>query len=140
MTMNSKTFNLLASMALAMGALATGCAEFGLKPGLPADEVVRQRAQLWADNLRADNIEGAWALSSPSYRQFSTWKQYYTFVQGSGRWTSATVDTVHCSEDVCEVSVMVKYEVKHMNMTNERALDYKWVKVDGDWWLHVPAK
>ena len=112
----------------------------GLKPDGPADEVVRQRAQLWADNLRAGDIEGAWALTSPTYRQFSTWKQYYPFVQGSGNWTGATVDTVQCNEDVCDVSVMIEYEFRAKKIANKHALDYKWIKVDGDWWLHVPAK
>lgn len=141
MRSSSKTTSLLACMATAViVTLAAGCADLGMKPDLAADEAVRQRAQLWADNLLVDDIEGAWALTSPSYRQFTTWKQYYPHVQGSGRWTSATVGTVQCTEDVCEVSVMVEYEVKQMQMTNKRALDYKWIEVDGDWWLHVPAR
>ena len=141
MRISRKTGSLVVNMGMAvMITLATGCAEMGLKPDGPADEVVRQRAQLWADNLRAGDIEGAWALTSPSYRQFSTWKQYYPFVQGSGHWTSATVDTVKCTEDVCDVSIMIEYELRNLKVANKRALDYKWIEVDGDWWLHVPAK
>jgi hypothetical protein len=139
--MNNRSLNFLSKTALAViVAFASGCAELGLRSNLPPEEVVRERAQTWADELLAGDIEGAWALTSPSYRQFSSWKQYFTFVQGSGRWTSATVDSVKCAEDVCDVSLMVEYEVKRMGMTNRRGLDSKWVKVDGDWWLHVPPK
>jgi hypothetical protein len=139
--MSNRILNFFARMALiSMVFAAGGCAELGLRSNAPPEEIVRERAQSWADNLLAGNIEGAWALTSPSYREFTTWKQYYTFVQGSGRWTSATVDSVKCSDDVCDVSIMVEYQVKRMHMGNQRDLDYKWVKVDGDWWLHVPAK
>jgi len=139
--MNNKIRKLLLRMGLVViVAAVTGCAGIGAQWNLPPEEAVRLRAQAWADDLMAGDIEGAWALTSPTYRQFSTWKQYYTFVQGSGRWTSATVDSVQCVEDVCDVRLMIEYDIKRMNMTNRRPLDYKWVKVDGDWWLHVPAK
>ncbi len=139
--MNNRNLYFLAKTALAVIiTFASGCAELGLKANLPPEEVVRERAQTWADELLAGDIEGAWALTSPSYRQFSTWKQYYRSMQGSSNWTSATVDSVECTEDVCDVLLMVEYELKTMKMTNRRALDYKWIKAGGDWWLHVPAK
>lgn len=139
--MSSKNLNFLARMALVvLITVACGCAELGMQSNMPPDQVVRQRAQAWADSLLAGDIEGAWKLTSPSYRQFSSWKQYYNFVQGSGRWNSATVDSVQCVEDVCDVSVMVEYEIKRMGVTNQRDLEFKWIKVDGDWWLHVPPK
>ncbi len=141
MAISSKTLALLVNAALALiVTVVAGCADLGMKPDMPADEAVRLRAQAWADNLRAGDIEAAWAVTSPSYRQFSTWKQYYPHVQGSGNWTSAVVDSVQCTEDVCDVSVMVEYELKTLKLSNRRALDYKWVRVDGEWWLHVPAK
>jgi len=139
--MSNRNLNLFGIMALTVMVIAAGgCGKLGLRSNLPPEQVVRERAQSWADNLRTGNIEGAWALTSPNYRQFSTWQQYYALVQGSGRWTIATVNSVKCAEDVCDVSVMVEYEVKRMNIRNKRDLDYKWVKIDGDWWLHVPAK
>ena len=139
--MNSKNLNFMASMAVAVIVIvASGCEELGKRWNMPVDEEVRLRAQAWADHLIAGDIEGAWALTSPSYRQFSTWQQYNPRVQGSSNWTSATVDSVRCTEDVCDVSVMVEYELRTMKMSNRRPLDYKWVNVSGDWWLHVPAK
>jgi hypothetical protein len=141
--MSSRNLNFFARLAVAgIVIAAAGCAELGLRSNLSPEGVVRERAQAWADNLMAGNVEGAWALTSPSYRQFSTWQQYFTVVQGSGRWKSAKVDSVKCveAEDVCDVRILIDYEVKSMHMTNQRDLEYKWVKVDGDWWLHVPAK
>lgn len=120
--------------------LAVGCAELGVKPSVSPEDAVKSRAQAWADALRAGQLQAAWEFTSPHYRQFSTSKDYSRFVLGSGRWTSAVVDSVECKEDVCNVVIVVEYEIKLMKMTNRRPLDYKWVLLDGEWWLHVPAK
>jgi hypothetical protein len=127
-------------LAMTMLVLASGCGDFGGKPHLPPDEAVKARAEAWADALLAGDLQGAWAYTSPNFRQFSSAKDYSRFVLGSGRWTSAVVDTVHCADDVCEVTIIIEYDIKRMKMTNRRPLDYKWVLVDGDWWLHVPSK
>ncbi len=139
--MNSKNLNLLASVGLAViVSVATGCAGLGMKSNLPPDEVVRERAQAWADDLLAGKVEGAWALTSPSYRQFASAEQYKAQVAGSRRWTSAVVNSVKCAEDVCDVGLLVDYHVQRLGMSNQSMLEQKWVQVDGDWWLHVPAK
>lgn len=120
--------------------LVAGCAEFGMNSNRTPDAVVKSRAQAWADALLAGDLAAAWAFTSPNYREFSTSKDYSRFVLGSGRWTSAVVNSVQCEEEVCTVSILVDYEIKLMKMSNQRSLDYKWVLVDGEWWLHVPAK
>lgn len=140
--MTTKYLRFLARMSLALAVvlLAAGCAEFGAKSHLPPEEAVRLRAQAWADALLAGDLQGAWAYTSPHYRQFSTSKDYSRFVLGSGRWSSAVVDSVRCTEDVCDVKIIVEYEIKLMKMANRRPLDYKWVLVDSEWWLHVSSK
>jgi hypothetical protein len=128
------------SLALSILFLAAACAEIGTKSSSSPEEAVRLRAQAWADALLAGDLQGAWAYTSPHYRQFSDSKDYSRFVLGSGRWSSAVVDSVVCAEDVCDVTIMVEYEIKLMKITNRRPLDYKWVLVDSEWWLHVSAK
>jgi len=120
--------------------LAIGCANSGVKGDLPPEEAVKLRAQAWADALLAGDLQKAWEFTSPNYRQFSSSKDYSRFVLGSGRWKSAVVDSVECAEEVCDVTVTIEYEIKVMKINNRRPLDYKWVLVDGEWWLHVSAK
>ena len=128
----------LAAVAVCV-ALSGGCAGFG-KPDLPPEEEVRLRAQAWADALMARDLSGAYAYTSPNYRQYASSGSYNVFVGGSTSWTSAVVDSVRCQEEVCDVRVMVEYRLPQYKVSNRRPLDYKWLKVDGDWWLYVPAK
>ena len=121
-------------------ALASGCASLGKQQDLPPEEAVRLRAQAWADALMARDVAGAYAFTSPNYRQFSSAKGYNVNVAGSGNWTSAVVDSVQCTEEVCDVRVMVEYTLRQYKMSSRRPLDYKWVRAEGDWWLYVPAK
>jgi len=139
--MSRRKLKLLGLAAVAVYVvLSSGCAQFGKKPDLPPEEAVRLRAQAWADALLAGDLQGAYALTSPTYRQFASAGLYNVLVAGSANWTSAVVDSVYCEEDVCDIRVMVEYQLKQYNMTNRRPLPYKWVKVGGDWWLYVPAK
>jgi hypothetical protein len=139
--MSSKKRKLLTRMALAViVTVASGCAELGKRFNMPADEEVRLRAQAWADDVLAGDVESAWALTSPAYRQFSSAQRYKGEVAGTGRWTRAVVESVHCSEDACDVGLMVDYSIKRYNITNQRVLEQKWILVDGDWWLYVPVK
>lgn len=140
--MTSKPLKLLAkaAIAIAIALLVAGCAKYGAQSQLPPEESVKLRAQAWADALLAGDLQGAWAYTSPNFRQFSTSKDYSRFVLGSGRWTSAVVDSVTCAEEACDVRIVIEYEMKRMKMTNRRPLDYKWVWVDSEWWLHVPSK
>jgi hypothetical protein len=139
MTSQYRGFLSGAGLALILGFVG-GCASVGTQSQLPPEEIVRLRAQAWADDLRAADIEGAWAFTSPTYRQFSTADQYHFLVLGSARWTSAVVDSVKCAEDVCDVGIMVEYHIPRLKLSNRRVLEYKWVEAEGDWWLHVPSK
>lgn len=139
--MSSKKHRFLGLAAIAVCvALSSGCANVGKKPDLPPQEAVRLRAQAWADALMAGDLQGAYAFTSPNYRQFASAGRYNMHVAGSSNWTSAEVDSVQCDEEVCDVRVMVEYRMAQYNMTNRRPLPYKWLRVEGDWWLYVPAK
>ena len=121
-------------------AFASGCAGLGKQEDLPPEEAVRLRAQAWADALLARDLAGAYAFTSPNYRQYASPGSYNMFVGGSASWTSAVVDSVQCEDEVCDVRVMIEYRLPQYKVSNRRPLDYKWLKVDGAWWLYVPAK
>ena len=136
---NGRTRNLLAAIGLlAVTAGMIGCAATGVQA--PPEEAVRLRAQAWADELLARDFQGAWEFTSPSYRQFTPVDKYKVRVLGSSRWTSAKVYSVSCEEDVCNVTLEVEYKIPRLNMNNKRALEYKWLETEGNWWLHVPPR
>ena len=106
----------------------------------PPEEVVRERAQAWADALLAKDLSSAYAFTSPVYRQFATVGQYHSRVAGAANWLSALVETVQCREEVCDVRLRVEYEIKARQLRNSRPMDYKWIRNDAQWWLYVPPK
>ncbi|MFT4519771.1 MAG: hypothetical protein ACI9JM_002168 [Halioglobus sp.] len=118
-------------------ALVSGCASLG--DNMPPEEAVTVRAQAWADAVLARDLDAAWEFTTPNYRKNTSVQLYSGEVAGSRRWTAVKVGSVDCEVDVCEVRVMVDYTVKRLKMSNSRPLDYKWLLVDGRWWLHVPA-
>ena len=116
-----------------------GCAEESPPQPATPEEVVRERAQSWADALLAKDLEAAYQFTSPNYRQFSAVGKYHARVAGAGNWREAEVTGVDCSEQTCEVEMIVKYYIPQMKMVNETRLEYRWVQLDGEWWLYVPA-
>ncbi len=128
---------LVAVPMLAM--LLSGCGDHNAEPMAP-EETVRVRAQGWLDALLNGDLEGAYAYTSPSFRQFATAGRYHARVEGAASWDTAVVDKVVCDGPACEVRIIVEYEIKRMGVRNRRPLDYKWIEVEGEWWLFVPAR
>jgi hypothetical protein len=127
--------------AVAMAGLAlvlSACSERQSSSPEQVEGVVRERAQAWADALIAGDLEGAYALTSPNYRQIATSGAYHARVAGSAGWDKAQVDEIQCSDIVCKVKYLVEYRVDHMKVDVRRPLDYKWVEFEGEWYLYVP--
>jgi hypothetical protein len=89
--------------------------------------------------LLGKDLDGAYAFTSPVYREFAKPGHYHARIAGAGNWTSAEVEKVECQEDYCQVRMIVEYEIKHMKVHNRRPLDYRWIEVDDQWWLYVPT-
>ena len=104
------------------------------------EDIVKERAQSWADALLRKDLDSAFALTSPTYREFAKPGHYHARIAGAGNWTTAEVDRVTCEEGFCNVRMVVEYEIKHMQVKNRRPLDYRWAEVDGEWWLYVPTR
>lgn len=133
--MNPSNQKCVGVIALVAGFLMSGCA--GLGQEKTAEEQVRERAQAWADALLDNDLEGAYAYTSPNYRDFATVGAYHARIVGAGRWRTAEVTNVECSEDVCDVRLTLEYYARQVNVEVRRPRSYKWVKTDGQWWLYV---
>mgnify|MGYP001821925323 CR=1 FL=1 len=81
-----------------LAASVMGCAEESSPPNPTPEELVRERAQAWADALLAKDLEAAYQFTSPNYRQFSAVGKYHARVAGAGNWREADVTEVDCSE------------------------------------------
>lgn len=136
--MNRKQIGTIAFTLVVL--FAEGCAPTDRKLNLPPEEAVGLRAQAWADALLAGDLEGAYELTSPNYRQVASIGQYHARVQGTGVWDKADVSSVSCEEQVCTVKLSVEYSSRSRDMTIQRPREYKWVKGGGQWWLYVSAK
>lgn len=134
--MKRSTVKPIAGLGLALAALLSGCA--GLGTDRPAEEVVRERAQAWADELLEGDLEGAYRYTSPTYRSYASVGAYHARVQGTSRWDKAEVQTVECpTERLCEVTFVLEYPGVHGKGTVRRSRSYKWVESKGRWWIYV---
>ncbi|MAT91729.1 MAG: hypothetical protein CME59_03940 [Halioglobus sp.] len=128
-----------AALVALQALLLAGCASFG--DNRPAQEVVRERAQAWADALLDGDLQGAYDLTSPNYRRYSRVGAYNARVEGAARWDAATVRDVVCpEEDLCEVTYLLEYRIKQADIDMRRPRTHKWVKTEGQWWLYVPPR
>ena len=104
---------------------------------LPPEEIVKERAQARLDELVINgSVAGALAYTTPQYQKMTTPERYHTRVQGAGMWTEAVVEQVGCEEDICNVKVIVTYQVPRTKTYNTTRLDERWIRIDNQWWLY----
>ena len=126
---------LAAGLVLVLG----GCAALGVD-NRPADQIVAERAQAWADALLVDDHEVAYEYTNPGYRQFASPDKYHARVAGTSRWESAEVREVTCEESACTVRMVVGYRGYKNTVDVVRSREYRWVLSEGRWWLYVAAR
>ena len=106
------------------------------------EEIVSERAQTRLDLLIEEkDLEKAYKkYTTPAYRDRTTLAYYQTRWLGTANWLEAKVsdETVSCTDDVCEMKVLVTYKVgiKGVKLESTRAMDEKWVKVDNKWYIY----
>lgn len=99
------------------------------------EDVVKERSQARLDALLAGDIAKAWTYTTPSYRERADHRAYTALVAGSVNWTRASVDSVSCAEEACDVTTMISYKLRKPRIENTRPLEERWIKVDGQWWI-----
>lgn len=113
-----------------------GCASVG-QSGSDNERQVRERAAERWNLLIAGKLDDAYAYLSPGTREIQTLDLYKVRIK-PGRWKKATVDSVSCQQDRCDVVVLVEYDYKAMKSMETR-LEEVWLKDGGKWWF-VPKK
>ncbi|MDP2827027.1 MAG: hypothetical protein Q8O37_00310 [Sulfuricellaceae bacterium] len=114
----------------------TGCASLE-QGGLNGERQVRDLAsERWAA-LIAGKMDDAYQYLSPATRETQSLELYKSRTR-PGRWKKATVDSVVCAQDKCDVVVLLEYSYKDMKSIESR-LEEAWLLNGGKWW-YVPRK
>jgi hypothetical protein len=115
-----------------------GCAGMAAKPetALP-QEAVAKRAQARWDALIKSDLDAAYGYLSPGTRSVMSLDLYKAKIR-PGMWKKASVESVTCERDRCDIRVMVEYDFRELKSI-VRPLEEVWMEADGEWW-HVPRK
>lgn len=128
--------------ALALGLGVAGCAATGdgsspaAMAGEPEKVVAELAAARW-DALIKRDFPKAYAYLSPGTRDRLSLQAYSDRIRG-GSWKKASVDSVSCKRDQCNVQVALEYSYRDMKSIETR-LNENWLQQDGKWWF-VPQK
>ena len=125
----------MAALAMACAAFAlSGCA--ALSPSTPEEIVQKRAAEYWKARVTG-NLDKAYALSTPAYRQLRTPAQFKMQFGAGVSVQSAEVTKVSCKAEKCttQIRLDVKPVIMALNLgTISTYLDEIWVLEDGKWW------
>jgi len=115
-----------------------GCVGAGVKPGanLPQDVVAKKAQSRW-DALIKGDLETAYNYLSPGTRNVMSLDLYKAKIR-PGMWKKASVDSVACEMDHCDVVIMIEYAYRGVKSL-ARPLNETWLQDDNGWWF-VPRK
>lgn len=121
-------------LGMVISSCVTGCASLGLFQ--TPEERVEQRAQERLDALMARDMEKAFSFLSPAYRKTTTWQRYSGKYAGVTNWREATVKSVKCEVDRCDVNTSIRYQMIRPKVENTRTQKEVWIEVDGQWYFY----
>ncbi len=110
--------------------LMSGCAQKS------AEELVSERSQQQLDYLVAGEFSKAYDFTTPGYREVTTLGHFISRKIGAANWTNAEVLSVTCEKDLCRVVTNITYERKQYKLKVTKALNEKWLKISGKWYLY----
>lgn len=119
-----------------------GCAGSGVGPKtsattallpLEAKEVVAGLAASRWEALIQGDIAKAYGYLSPGTRSVMSLDLYKAKTK-SGMWKKASVDTVVCEQDRCEVAMVIIYSYRNMKSIETR-LSEVWLREGEGWWF-----
>jgi len=117
-----------------------GCAGTGVKTEVKADapqDAVAKKAQSRWDALIKGDLDAAYGYLSPGTRSVMSLELYKAKIR-PGRWKKASVDSVACVQDRCDVSIKLEYSYRDMKSIETR-LNEVWLQENDEWWF-VPRK
>ena len=110
-------------------------------PEQTAEDLVAQRAILWAEALMELDYNGALSYMTPSYQTSPRADRYRGDFSGAGFWRSVTPHSVDCGESQvpsrCDVTIIISVIVPP-EVARETPISYDmtWVLLDGQWYLY----
>lgn len=119
-----------------------GCAGSGVGPKtlataaslpLEAKEVVAGLAASRWNALVQGDIAKAYEFLSPGTRSVMSLDLYKAKIK-PGMWKKASVDTVACEQDRCEVAMVIEYSYRKITSIETR-LSEVWLREGGRWWF-----
>lgn len=115
-----------------------GCSSTGVNAAKDSpQDVVAKRVQLRWDALIKGDLDKAYEYLSPGTRSAMSLELYKAKIR-SGGWKKASVDSVVCVRERCDVGVKVEYSYRDMKSI-ETYVSEVWLLDDGEWW-HVLKK
>lgn len=117
----------------------TGCVGIGVNSGKDVDakDIVAKRAQSRWDALMNGDIATAYEYLSPGTRNLMSLEKYKAKIR-TGWWKKASVDSVACVQDRCDVSIVLIYSYRDLDSIESRQSEI-WLHEDKKWW-YVPKK
>lgn len=117
--------------------LSSGCAD-GLFDSRTDQQIVEDRAtQRWQTLIKRD-FSAAYQFLSPGSRETISEKVYVGRFGSATQWLEAKPVSSECQEDLCRVTVAVKYRILHKffpkGIESSRKFKEKWIQSDGQWW------
>jgi len=127
-----------AVIIVGLPAVSVGCTAV---PEQTAEDLVGQRAILWAEALMKLDYNGALSYMTPSYQTSPRADRYRGDFSGASFWRSVTLHSVDCGESQtpsrCDVTIIISMIVPP-DMARETPISYDmtWVFMDGQWYLY----
>ena len=125
----------IGAFTLALGLLTlAGCAAFA--PATP-EQIVQQRATAYWKARVAGQVDQAYALSTPSYRQLRTEAQFKMQFGAGASVENAEVTKVSCEAEKCTAQIKLSVKPALMGLkvgTIATHMDEIWVLEEGQWW------
>lgn len=127
------------ALAVLLVAGLAGCAGMAKEEGVdqgPQQQVGKLALARW-DALIAGNLAKAYEYMSPGTREVMSLDLYEKKTR-TGLWKKASVETIACEQDRCEVTMAIEYSYRDMKSIETR-LNEVWLQEGGKWW-YVPRK
>lgn len=121
-------------LGMIIASTVSGCASLGLFQ--TPEERVEQRAQERLDALMARDMEKAFSFLSPAYRKTTTWQRFSGRYAGVTNWREATIKSVECEVDRCDVNISIRYQMIRPKVENTRTQKEVWIEVGGEWYFY----
>lgn len=121
-------------LVLALTVGLVGCGGTAIKPGSASDrqEVVAKRAQSRWDALVKGDLDAAYEYLSPGIRSTVPLNIYKNKIR-PGLWKKASVESVSCEADRCEVMMLVELSYRNVKSTQSHMKEL-WLLDGGGWW------